>query len=386
MPMEPKKFRIALALQSDAISSTRHFFLGAHQFAHTQPDWQIVREDNTTMLNWEQAIQSQPDGILGVLFGEQQRSIEPGKAGDVQVVILNQTNTDHPFHKVVSNNTEIGRRAAMHLIELHLENFAFIGFGDSVFSQQRQIGFLEGLQKAGCTHPVPARTIDLCGTPDGFDQWLKNLPKPCGIFCANDHVGAEVIDACQQAGIAVPGEIAVLGASNDELICAAAPITLSSIRQNFEIVGYRAAAFLDRLLRGLPTPREPVLVPSGELIVRESTRTFAVGDPLVRRALAIIHDEPVEPLKIQALLTRLGNVSQRLLEIRFKETLGRSPYQEILHARVNFAKRWLRSTHESLEEIAYKTGFSDPARFSRHFRKICGVTPSQYRHSHQADS
>ena len=79
MPMEPKKFRIALALQSDAISSTRHFFLGAHQFAHTQPDWQIVREDNTTMLNWEQAIQSQPDGILGVLFGEQQRSIEPGK-------------------------------------------------------------------------------------------------------------------------------------------------------------------------------------------------------------------------------------------------------------------------------------------------------------------
>ena len=49
--MDSKKFRIALALRSDAVSSTRHFFLGAQKFAHTQPDWQIVREDNTTMLN-----------------------------------------------------------------------------------------------------------------------------------------------------------------------------------------------------------------------------------------------------------------------------------------------------------------------------------------------
>ena len=387
--MDSKKFRIALALRSDAVSSTRHFFLGAQKFAHTQPDWQIVREDNTTMLNWEQAIQSQPDGILGVLFGEQQRSIEPGITGNAQVVILNQTNEDHPFHKVVSNNAEIGRRAATYLLDLRLENFAFIRCGGSVFSHQRQIGFLEGLKIAGCKHLVPIRSIDPDETPDGFGQWLKNLPKPCGVFCANDHMGSETIDACQQAGILVPDEIAILGVSNDELVCGAALVTLSSIGQNFDTVGYRAAEFLDRLLRGLPTPREPVLVPTGEVIIRKSTQMFAVDDPLVRRALAIIHDEPGEsgePLKIKPLLARLGSVSQRLLDIRFKETLGRSPYQEIIHARVNFAKKWLRSTHEPLEEIAYKAGFSDPAQLSSHFRRICGITPSQYRKSQQADS
>jgi transcriptional regulator GlxA family with amidase domain len=83
------------------------------------------------------------------------------------------------------------------------------------------------------------------------------------------------------------------------------------------------------------------------------------------------------------LMERLGNVSQRLLELRFKEVLGRSPYQEILHARVGHAKRLLRSTRIPLDEVASQAGFSGPSVFSRHFRKLCQQTPSQYRGEHR---
>jgi AraC-like DNA-binding protein len=37
-----------------------------------------------------------------------------------------------------------------------------------------------------------------------------------------------------------------------------------------------------------------------------------------------------------------------------------------------------------LEEIGYEVGFGNPAQFSRHFRKLCHQTPSQYRKRHWA--
>jgi AraC family transcriptional regulator len=65
----------------------------------------------------------------------------------------------------------------------------------------------------------------------------------------------------------------------------------------------------------------------------------------------------------------------------FKATSGFAPYQYVLHKRIEFARRCLHGDNSSVEEIAFAAGFGDAAQFARHFRKICGETPSAYRRS-----
>lgn len=378
----PAQFRIALALHSEIIPPARRFFLGVHRFAHTRTDWDLVWRDGTTLLPWRSALDSKPDGILGVL-SSRDGQISAADFARQHVVILNTFPC--PCHLVISDSLAAARRAAAYLLERRLRHFAFVGWGGMYFSELRKKGFQQALREAG--HLERVEGLDFSQPtvpPKQIGAWLHRLRVPCGILCANDQLALHTITAALDAGLDVPVDLAVLGIGNDEMVCAESPVPISSVEQHFEEVGFRAAQFLDDLLRGKPAPPTPLLIPPGEIVERGSTRVLGVEDPLVRQALTIIREPRSEPLTMPLLMARLGNVSQRLLELRFKEVLGRSPYQEILCARISHAKRLLRSTRYSLEEIAEQTGFGDPSVFSRHFRKICQQTASQYRRDHRA--
>lgn len=73
------------------------------------------------------------------------------------------------------------------------------------------------------------------------------------------------------------------------------------------------------------------------------------------------------------------NTSVATLNRHCRKHLGLSA-QELIHQRVNQeAKRRLSFTQRSLEQVAQEIGFSDPAYFSRFFKRLNGVTPSQFR-------
>ncbi len=57
----------------------------------------------------------------------------------------------------------------------------------------------------------------------------------------------------------------------------------------------------------------------------------------------------------------------------------KSPQQIIKERVVLEAKRMLHFTDKQTREIAYDLGFDDPAHFSRYFKKIAGVSPSEYK-------
>jgi AraC family transcriptional regulator len=65
----------------------------------------------------------------------------------------------------------------------------------------------------------------------------------------------------------------------------------------------------------------------------------------------------------------------------FKQTLGVSPYQHVLQVRVHNARCLLSAGTgpRSLAEIAAAVGFADQSHLSRHFKRITGVTPGQFR-------
>jgi AraC family transcriptional regulator len=65
---------------------------------------------------------------------------------------------------------------------------------------------------------------------------------------------------------------------------------------------------------------------------------------------------------------------------QFKAATGLPPYQYVISRRVERAKERLQiSDNLSLAEVAAFVGFSDQSQFSRHFKRLVGVTPGQFR-------
>lgn len=63
----------------------------------------------------------------------------------------------------------------------------------------------------------------------------------------------------------------------------------------------------------------------------------------------------------------------------FKQTIGQSPYQFLMHYRIEQAKKMLDNPNTLMIDIAMNCGFSDQAHFCRVFKKIANLTPKQYR-------
>ena len=81
-------------------------------------------------------------------------------------------------------------------------------------------------------------------------------------------------------------------------------------------------------------------------------------------------------------LTRLCDdlsVSVSHFSQRFKEITGRTFVEYLTEIRIEHAKELLRSGAGKSYEIAPQVGFRDPHYFSSTFKKVCGVTPTQYR-------
>jgi AraC family transcriptional regulator len=64
---------------------------------------------------------------------------------------------------------------------------------------------------------------------------------------------------------------------------------------------------------------------------------------------------------------------------QFKAATGLPPYQYVIMRRVERAKHLLQGGGDlSLAEVAANAGFSDQSQFSRHFKRLVGVTPGQF--------
>jgi AraC-like DNA-binding protein len=66
----------------------------------------------------------------------------------------------------------------------------------------------------------------------------------------------------------------------------------------------------------------------------------------------------------------------------YKAHRGRSMMEDFKHVRIAYAKRLLRYSSESVEDIGRKCGFDSHSYFSLRLREICGCTPSEDRKKH----
>lgn len=284
---------------------------------------------------------------------------------------------------VETDDEQIARAGAEHLLERGFRHFAFCGDDRFRWSQDRGAHYVAALagRASGEVHGYrSSRTAGADAAAQAADlrRWVASLPKPVGILAAYDIRGLQVLDACRALGLAVPAEVAVLGVDNDTLLCDLATPPMSSVIPNAHRAGYEAAALLERLMAGGRVPPRGHLIPPLGVAARQSTEVLAIDDRGVARALQFIREHACEGIQVADVL-RAVPLSRRVLEQRFQRLLGRTPHGEILRVRLERIKRLLVETDLPLRLIAERTGFEHVEYLSVTFKRETGVTPSRYR-------
>lgn len=175
----------------------------------------------------------------------------------------------------------------------------------------------------------------------------------------------------------IPNDIAILGVDNDETICRLSVPNLSSLNQNIEQGGYDVAHMIDRIIRDPQTEREDIMVYPTHIVTRQSTDIYANNDPYIAEVLKYIHENIGSKISVDDLVALIP-LSRRLLEGRFKKSMGTSLYDYIIRVRIEKMTQLLYEG-ASISEAAAELGFSDVKNVSRIFKQIKGITPSEYR-------
>jgi LacI family transcriptional regulator len=213
------------------------------------------------------------DGIIIDALGA--ASLPDEALAGINVVLIDEPeNVQH--RGVVSDAPAAGRLAAEHLLALGHRRVGVLGPASDAWGfRMRERGFLQALRAAGVS-------VD--------SEWLRRAPatvaggqaamqallgaagsdgsRPTAVFCLSDLMALGALKACAEAGVAVPGQLSVVGCDDIETARLVTP-ALTTVAVPARELGARAARMLIRLLRGETVPpAKPLPV---RLVVRGST-------------------------------------------------------------------------------------------------------------------
>jgi len=272
---------------------------------------------------------------------------------------------------------------AEHLLKKGFKNFAFCGFDDTIWSKTRGEFFCRKIAERGFETAFYGRPITTLQPYKGKEQtslakWLKKLPLPVGLMAANDHLGLQITKACQNSGLKIPEEVAVLGVSNHRLLCKLGYPPLSSIALSCEKAGYDSAVLMNKLMNGEKMKGQKIIIQPMHVVTRQSSDITVTADKEIQNALNFINQNRGK-LILAADVIKSTGLSRRQLERRFKKTVGRSILGEITRVRVEQMAIMLAETHLPVEKIARSLGYNDAAHLARYFRHEKGLSPLAYR-------
>ncbi len=288
----------------------------------------------------------------------------------VPVVDIGENSDFSDFPRVCGDHKKLGTMAVDHFAARGYKTLAFTWLIERPVHRAR----LEAIRAEA--HMRRMRLLELPLSQLGQLQLAGAFP--VGVIAANDAVAVRALRACEDAGILVPEQAAILGIDNFEYRCVPASVSLSSIDSAQEKIGYEAAALLDRLMNGESAPAQTLRMPPVGVVERDSTDMHAVSDVEVARALRYI----IRSFRTQVGLrdvARATGISLRRLQTRFKECLGRTILQEINGRRVRYAQKQLEQTTKRIRVIADEVGFGSAVKMIRVFQQYAGTSPKRYR-------
>lgn len=113
-----------------------------------------------------------------------------------------------------------------------------------------------------------------------------------------------------------------------------------------------------------------------------SSKKTDKNELLVNKIKAYIDEHLAESLTLTT-ISRLVNYNETYVSRLFKQLTGMGLSEYISHERIQKAEHLLSSTTEPIQNIAASTGFDTAQYFSIVFKKTTGISPSEYRRTHQ---
>jgi LacI family transcriptional regulator len=292
---------------------------------------------------------------------------------------------------VYTDNAEIARQAAAHLLACGFDQFAYYGCPrtrTTGWSEERGEAFHVACRQAGkpCEvfvgrHRTPRRWEAL---QQELADWLIGLPKPVGLMACNEARARYVLEACRLAGLKVPDDVAVIGVDNDEMICELTDPPLSSVDQAARRVGYEAARLLaGGLIGGRKPPPLRTVVPPVGVVTRASTDTMATSDETVVQVLRSLRADPRQKPDVEALAGQ-ACISRSTLEKRFRGVVGRSIHQEHIRLKLAVVRQMIADTGLPLKTVASRCGFSSVQYMTSFLSRHLGATPARLRQEERA--
>jgi AraC-like DNA-binding protein len=134
-----------------------------------------------------------------------------------------------------------------------------------------------------------------------------------------------------------------------------------------------------------------ILAQLAECLFMEAVRRYAdslpglqrgwlagLGDPVVGRALSLLHARWDHPWTVDELAGQIG-LSRSAFADRFTRIMGEPPMRYLAKQRLRFAAQRLRTSHEPVARIAFEAGYESEAAFNRAFKRELGVPPAIWR-------
>ncbi len=220
---------------------------------------------------------SRVDGLLVSLAHDTGNidHFEPFFRKGIPVLFYDRVAEHKQSTSIIIDNVQAAYKATTHLIEQGCRNIAHItgNLKVNVYADR-----LKGYKYALIDHNLPFRESLVITNglteEDGIKaagEILELKPRPDGIFVSNDFCAVNCMKALKQAGVAVPGDIAIVGFNNDPIARVVEP-SLTTINYPGYEMGEVAVRSLINYLDGLSDNSIPNTVTlRSELIVRESS-------------------------------------------------------------------------------------------------------------------
>lgn len=387
---EPRLPKVALLIETSR-EYGRGLLRGVTQYLAEHGPWSLSIEPSaldSPVPGWFK--QWRGDGILARIDSPQ--LAKAIAQCNVPVIDLRNSIPGLGFPVVGTDSLAVAKLVYQHFRERMITNLACCGFikGERPGTEPRQQlrdDFFAVAGPASYMYPPidfrPRKPLTEADHIRMLSEWLMALPKPVGILAVSDLRGLQILDACRRCGIAVPDEVAVVGADNDELLCNLCTPPLSSVALDLERVGYSAAQLLEQMMSG-NVPMQPYrhLLPPLGLVTRQSSDTMAVADREVAAAAQWIRQHACSPISVRDVI-RHSSLSRRSLEQRFLKCAGRTLNEEIVRAKLIHVQRLLIESKLSLTLIAEKVGVSTGSYLGVMFLRQFGVTCTEFRRRHR---
>lgn len=216
------------------------------------------------------------DGMIMVSFDFREENIRAINELQEPVVLTNKyvSADGKDRFDYVYVDTYIGiKQATSHLISQGMRRIAFLGgsLGEQT-GYQRFCGYRDALDEAGL--PLTDEFVaESDYTEDGGYQkakaWLNRPDYPEAVVAVNDLLAIGVMKACEEAGLRIPEDVAIVGMDNLDLASRVYP-KLTSVSLKQEEIGRKAAELLIDRLQGNRRSRQEIKL-HPELIVRSSS-------------------------------------------------------------------------------------------------------------------